>query len=84
METKAFSPDKIVGRREATVPQPELGLQTNKGKESSLQSKFINTERLQSGDTYYALYLLISLQLFQRLNTYFPCGKLFWKEGNFS
>ena len=36
METKALSPDKTVGRSEATVPQPELGLQINKGKERSL------------------------------------------------
>ena len=36
METKALSPDKTVGRSEATAPQPELGLQINKGKERSL------------------------------------------------
>lgn len=36
MEAKAVSPDKTVGRSEATAPQLELEFQTNKGKERSL------------------------------------------------
>lgn len=36
METKALSPDKTVGRSEATAPQPEIRTPNKKGKERSL------------------------------------------------